>query len=53
MVSSILPKNEQKIIILSISYREDAQDSDFLLVFGRIEDTINCFRDFLTFTYMQ
>jgi hypothetical protein len=49
MVSSILQKNEQKITILSISCREDDQDSDFLFCFGRIEDTINCFRDFLTF----
>ena len=33
MVSSILPKNERKITILSIFKREDAQDSDFLFVF--------------------
>ena len=33
MVYSILPKNEQKITILSIFQRGDAQDSDFLFVF--------------------
>ena len=27
---------------------EDAQDSEFRSFFGRIEDTINCFRDLLT-----
>ena len=29
--------------------KEDAQDSEFHLFFGRIEETINCFRDLLTF----
>ena len=29
---------------------DDAQDSEFRSLFGRIEDTINCFRDLLTFT---
>ena len=33
MVSSILPKNKQKITILGIFYKEVAQDSDFLFVF--------------------
>ena len=46
MVSLILPKNEKKLIILS---KEDAQDSEFRSFFGRIEETINCFRDLLTF----
>ena len=45
-LSSFLPKYERKIISLK---REDAQDSDFHSFFGRIEDTINCFRDLLTF----
>jgi hypothetical protein len=29
-------------------FEEDAQDSEFCLFFGRIEDTINCFGDLLT-----
>ena len=45
MVSSILPKGT-KITFLS---REDAQDSEFCLFFGRIEENINSFRDLLTF----
>ena len=35
----------KKLTILS---KEDAQDSEFCSFFGRIEDTINCFRDLLT-----
>ena len=47
MVSSILPKNEQNsLLILSIF---STQDSEFRSFFGRIEETINCFRDLLTF----
>ena len=42
MVSSILPKKQMKLIILSFFF---TQDSDF---FGRIDDTIICFRDCLT-----
>ena len=38
-------KKRTKLTILS---REDAQDSEFRSFFGRIEDTINCFRDLLT-----
>ena len=34
---------------LTILIKKDAQDSEFCLFFGRIEDTIICFRDFLTF----
>ena len=30
--------------------REDAQDSEFRSFFGRIEDTIICFQDCLTFS---
>ena len=47
MVSSILPKKRTKLTILS---KEDPQDSEFHSFFGRIEDSINCFRDLLTFT---
>ena len=43
---SILPKNERNSLILS---REDAQDNEFCSFFGRIEETINCFLDLLTF----
>ena len=46
MVSLILPK---KRTILTILSREDAKDSEFRSFLGRIEDTINCFRDLLTF----
>ena len=43
MVSSTLPKNERKSLIFS------TQDSEFRSFFGRIEETIDCFRDLLTF----
>ena len=41
------PKKEMKLTIL---IKEDPQDSEFRLFFGRIEDAINCFRDLLTFS---
>ena len=41
------PKKQTKLTILS---KEDAQDSEFRSFFGRIEETINCFRDLLTFS---
>ena len=44
MVSSILPKNERNS--LSSLCKGYAQDSSF---FGRIKETIICFRDLLTF----
>ena len=44
MVSRILPKNEQT---------EQSQDSNFQSFFGRIQETINCFRDLLTFRQME
>ena len=46
MVFSILPKNERwdNFHYIKLSQR---------LVFGRIKDTINCFRDLLTFTNNQ
>ena len=47
MVSSILPK---KGTILTILSREDAQDSEFCQFLGRIEETIICIQDLLTFT---
>ena len=48
MVSSILPKNEQKLSILSIF---STQDCEFRSFFGRIEETLRiCFRDCLTFS---
>ena len=47
MVFSILPKNERNSLFLS---KEGALDSEFRSFFGRIEDTINCFRDLLTFS---
>ena len=34
---------------LTILSKEEGQESDFHSFFGRIEDTINCFRDLLTF----
>ena len=42
----ISSKKRTKLIILT---REDAQDSEFRSFFGRIEETIYCFRDLLTF----
>ena len=42
--------SSKKLTKLTILSREDAQDSEFRSVFfGRIEDTINCFRNLLTF----
>ena len=40
-------KKRTKLTILS---KEVAQDNEFRSFFGRIEDTINCFRDLLTFS---
>ena len=44
------PKKRTKLTILS---KKEAQDSDFRSFFGRIEDTINCLRDSLTFTHVN
>ena len=41
------PKKRTKDTILSI---EEAQDIQSYSFFGRIEDTINCFRDLLNFS---
>ena len=41
------PKKRTELTILS---EEDPRDSEFPLFFGRIEDTINCFQDLLTFS---
>ena len=40
------PKTWTKLTILS---KEEAQVSELRSFFGRIDDTINCFRDLLTF----
>ena len=49
-LSSILPKKQTKLTILSKEHAlEQCQDSEFHGVFGRIEETINCFQDLLTF----
>ena len=40
-------KQTKLTIILSKEY---AQDSEFPLFFGRIQETINCFRDLMTFS---
>ena len=47
MVSSILPKNERKNSTLLLWY---LRPNCFRSFFGRIEETINRFRDLLTFT---
>ena len=47
-VSWILPKKQMKLTILS---KEDAQYNEFRLFFGRIHETITCFRDLLTFSW--
>ena len=47
MVSSILPKNERKKFDFTSMI---PQVELFSFVFGRIEETINCFRDLLTFS---
>jgi hypothetical protein len=46
MLFSILSKNERNSLKLA---QEDAQDSGFRSFFARIESTINCFQDLLTF----
>ena len=51
IVPSILPKNEQKITILSLLTSENTQDMIFLSFFGRSLDTIICFRDLPTFRH--
>jgi hypothetical protein len=50
MVSSILPKKRTELSILG---KEHAQDSEFRTFFGRIEETIICFRNLLTFIQSQ
>ena len=42
------PKNRTKLTILS---KEDAQNNEFCSFFGRIHETITCFRDLLTFSW--
>ena len=44
------PQFFQKRTKLTIMSKEEAQDSKFCSFFGRIEKTINCFRDLLTFS---
>ena len=46
-------KKQTKITFLIIFYLENTQDSDFLFFFGRIEDTIVCFRGCLTFNIQK
>ena len=50
MVSLILPKKRMKLTIMST---EGAQDSEFCLFFGRIQDAIICFRDLLNFSILD
>ena len=44
-----LLNSSKKRTKLTILIKEDAQDSEFRSFFGRIEETINCFRDLLTY----
>ena len=48
--NSILPKKRTKLTILSIFF---TQDSEYRLFFGRIGDTIICFRDCLTLNHKK
>ena len=50
MVSSILPKNERKNLTLLLWY---LRSNCFRLFFERIEETINCFRHLLTFSWQK
>ena len=50
LLTTILPKNEQRITVLSIL--GNTQDSFFSFFFGRIEDCIISFRDCLTFNQL-
>ena len=50
MVLSILPKTNETHYPEHLLFSKYAQDSEFPSVFGRIEKTINCFRDLLTFS---
>ena len=45
MITSILPKTNETTIL----GKKDAQDSKFRSSIGRIEETIDCFRDLKAF----
>ena len=49
MITSILPKTNETTIL----GREDAQDNKFRSSIGRIEETINCFRDLKAFKKLR
>ena len=53
MVSSILPKNEQKSLFWVFPKEKMLRIVIFCSFWGRMEDTINCFWDFLTFNHAQ
>ena len=44
------PQKQTKLTILSIFF---TQDSELRLFLGRIQETINCFRDLLTFSVFK
>ena len=44
---------ERRVFYSGHQGREDAQDSELSLYFGRIEKSINCFRGLLTFSGMK
>ena len=50
IVFSILTKDKRNSISFLLLLYFITQESKFRSVFGRIEETINCFRDLLTFT---
>jgi hypothetical protein len=50
MISSILPKTNEKTKKNQPNITMIPQVNFFLFVFGRIEDTIICFRDLMTFS---
>ena len=49
MVSSILPNTERNLLSWVMKYNNNKKDTEFRLSFVRIEKTINCFRDLLSF----
>ena len=53
MCSNQENKGNQELKVSKFRFGKYAQDSKLRSFFGRIENTINCFRDLLTFSYLS
>ena len=49
---SVLNSSKKRTKLTSLS-KDDAQNSELHRFFGRLEETINCFRDLLTFKFQR